>query len=192
MSDTHTSTLHPEPHSNDTADTLDVAHTDADVAEHIEQHKTRPGPLLPILHAIQNDLGYIPERAIPTIAKHLNLSRAEVHGVVSFYHHFTMVPRGRHIVEVCCAESCQAVGGRSLEALAKETLGLNWHETSRDGQITLEPVYCLGNCACSPSVRVGKQILGRVDEARFKALLDELTTQPLTLLPLGATSPEVN
>ncbi len=154
------------------------------IAAHIENHKNRPGPLLPILHDIQNDLGYIPDEAIAEIASHLSLSRAEVHGVVSFYHHFSTKPRGRHIVEVCCAESCQAVGGRDLEKFAKEKLGLDWYQTTRDGEITLEPVYCLGNCACSPSVRVGKEILGRVDNERFEELVDELTTVPLDIAPL--------
>lgn len=136
--------------------------------------KHKPGPLLPILHRVQDRLGCVPEPAVALIAGGLNLSRAEVHGVISFYPHFSSQPRGRHVIEVCRAESCQAMGGRRLERFARETLGLDWHETSRDGQITLEPVYCLGNCACSPSVRVGKQILGRVTEQGFAELLEDL------------------
>ena len=150
----------------------------------VTQFKNKPGPLLPILHELQNQLGYIPEETIGIIATGLNLSRAEVHGVVSFYHHFSSRPRGRHIIEVCCAESCQAVGGRDLEQFAKDKLGLDWYQTTRDGEITLEPVYCLGNCACSPSVRVGKQILGRVTNERFETLVDDLGTEALSITPL--------
>lgn len=141
----------------------------------LEALQDKPGPLLPILHRVQDRLGCVPEQAVALIARGLNLSRAEVHGVVSFYHHFKSTPRGRHVIEVCRAESCQAMGGRRLERFARETLGLDWHETSRDGQISLEPVYCLGNCACSPSVRVGKQILGRVTEQGFAELVEDLS-----------------
>ncbi len=160
---------------------VDAAHLSA-ITSHIDNNEQKPGPLLPILHDIQNDIGYIPDAAISEISKRLNLSRAEVHGVVSFYHHFSTKPRGRHIVEVCCAESCQALGGRDLQKHAKEKLGLDWYQTSKDGEITLEPVYCLGNCACSPAVRVGKQILGRVDNEDFDELIEELTTVPVTLM----------
>ncbi|MFT5208349.1 MAG: formate dehydrogenase subunit gamma [Flavobacterium sp.] len=141
----------------------------------------KPGALLPILHEIQNQLGYVPQNATPILARKLNLSRAEVHGVISFYHHFSSKPRGKHIIEVCRAESCQSVGGRDLEQYAKDKLKLDWYETSLDGQFTLEPVYCLGNCACSPAVRVGKKILGRVDTQRFDQLLVDLEkTQIMT------------
>lgn len=140
----------------------------------LEALQDKPGPLLPILHRVQDRLGCVPEPAVALIAGGLNLSRAEVHGVISFYPHFRSQPRGRHVIEICRAESCQAMGGRRLERFARETLGLDWHETSRDGQISLEPVYCLGNCACSPSVRVGQQILGRVTERGFAELLDDL------------------
>lgn len=150
----------------------------------IARLQTMPGPLLPILHEIQNQLGYVPETAVPPIASALNLSRAEVHGVISFYHHFSSKPRGRHIIEVCRAESCQALGGRELESFAKETLGLDWHETSADRQFTLEPVYCLGNCACSPAVRVGKQVLGRVTKEDFSALVEELSVDPINISSL--------
>jgi len=152
----------------------------------VTQFKDKPGALLPILHELQNQLGYIPEETIAIIATALNLSRAEVHGVVSFYHHFSLKPRGRHIVEICRAESCQAMGARELEQFAKDKLGLQWHQTSHDGEITLEPVYCLGNCACSPSVRVGKQILGRVSCERFETLIDDLGTETLTIVPSDA------
>jgi formate dehydrogenase subunit gamma len=152
------------------------------IGPHIDKNEHRLGPLLPILHDIQNQLGYIPDTAIGEISKRLNLSRAEVHGVVSFYHHFSTKPRGRHIIEVCCAESCQALGGRELQQYAKDKLGLDWYQTTKDGEITLEPVYCLGNCACSPAVRVGLQMLGRVDNDDFDELLEELTTVPITLI----------
>lgn len=163
------------------ADVIDTNQLSA-ITCHIDNNQKKLGPLLPILHDIQNDIGYIPDLAISEISKRLHLSRAEVHGVVSFYHHFSTRPRGRHIVEVCCAESCQALGGRDLQQYAKDKLGLDWYQTSTDGEITLEPVYCLGNCACSPAVRVGKQILGRVDKGDFDELIEELTTVPVTLI----------
>lgn len=141
----------------------------------------RPGALLVILHRIQDAIGYLPEESIPLIASGLNLSRADVHGVVSFYHHFRTRPPGRHIVQICRAESCQAMGSRELESHAKKTLGIDFGDTTRDGQITLEPVYCLGNCACSPSVRVGQHIHSHVDTARFDKLLSELATEPLEI-----------
>ncbi len=141
----------------------------------------QPGPLLPVLHAVQDSLGYIPREAINTIAAALRLTRAEVSGVISFYHHFHVAPAGRHRVEVCRAEACQAVGARQLEAHAKMRLGLDYHETGADGQFSLEPVYCLGNCACGPSIRIGDAVHGRVSEARFDELLAALDTQVLEL-----------
>lgn len=122
---------------------------------------------------MQHALGYIPVSAVALIADELNRSRAEVHGVVSFYHHFRTAPPGRTVVEVCRAESCQAMGGAKLEAHAKAALGVDWHETTADGAVTLEPVYCLGNCACSPAVRIGDEIHGRVDTETFDELLRE-------------------
>lgn len=141
------------------------------VSEAISAHQNRQGPLLPILHDVQHILGHIPSDAVAQIAQALNLSRAEVHGVVTFYHSFTSATQGKHIVEVCRAESCQAMGGRTIEDAFKEKLGLDWGETSSDLQVTLEPVYCLGNCACSPSVRIGKNIYGRVDENKVDQLV---------------------
>ncbi|HBM83654.1 MAG TPA: formate dehydrogenase subunit gamma [Halieaceae bacterium] len=139
----------------------------------------QPGPLLPLLHAVQESLGYIPREAINTIAAALKLTRAEVSGVISFYHHFRTTPPGRHRVEVCRAEACQAVGARQLEAHAKTRLGLDYHQTGTDGQFSLEPVYCLGNCACGPSIRIGDAVHGRVSEARFDELLAGLNAQVL-------------
>jgi len=137
-------------------------------------HHGMPGALLPILHAIQGELGWVPAEAVPVIAETLDLSRAEVHGVISFYHHFRTTPPGRHVVQVCRAESCQAMGGEALEAHAKASLGIDWHETTADGAVTLEPVYCLGNCACSPAIRVGDEILGRLDAAGFDEVVAAL------------------
>ena len=110
----------------------------------------------------------MPDSAVATIALGLNLSRAEVHGVVSFYHDFKTHPVGRNTVQICRAEACQSMGSRQLEAHAKAALGIDYHETTADGNITLEPVYCLGNCACSPSVRINDDIVARVDSARFE------------------------
>ena len=133
-----------------------------------------PGPLLQVLHAIQAQLGYVPPAAVPLVASELNLSRAEVHGVVSFYHFFRTTPPGAHTVSVCRAESCQAVGGDALAAHARRRLGVDFHETTSDGRFSLEPVYCLGNCACSPAVLVDGRLHGRVTPERFDALLAEV------------------
>lgn len=130
-----------------------------------------PGPLLPILHAVQDELGYIPHEAVPRIAGALNLSRAEVHGVISFYHWFRQRPPGRHVVQVCRAEACQAVNGEATEAHARRCLGVEWHGTSADGEFTLEAVYCLGNCAAGPSVMIDGQLHGRVTPGRLEELL---------------------
>lgn len=146
----------------------------ADLDALIQAHRTLPGATLPILHAIQDAWGYIPDEALPRIATALNLSRAEVQGVVSFYHHFRRTPPGRHVVQVCRAESCLAMGADALEAHARATLGIDVHQTSADGAVTLEPVYCLGNCACSPSIRVDDDIHGRMSPRRFDALVAEL------------------
>ncbi len=131
----------------------------------------KPGALLPVLHAIQEELGYVPGDAIPAVAKVLNLSRAEVHGVVSFYHLFRTEPPGRKIVYICRAESCQAMGSRALESHAKTRLGIEYHETTGDGEVSLEPIYCLGNCACSPAIMIGEQVHSRVTPARFDELV---------------------
>ena len=136
-----------------------------------DARRALPGALLPILHAVQDALGYVPRDAVPLIANALNLSRADVHGVVTFYHYFRSEPCGRHVVQICRAESCQAMGATALEAHAKATLGLDWHATTRDGAVTLEPVYCLGNCALSPAVMIDGELHGRVTPESFDALL---------------------
>jgi formate dehydrogenase subunit gamma len=133
-----------------------------------------PGALMPVLHAVQERYGCIPVDAVPPIARALNLSRAEVHGVVSFYHDFRSAPAGRHLIRVCRAESCQAMGAVELAAHIQARLGIEFGQTSDDGVFTLEPVYCLGNCACSPAIVVGDDLHGRVTPARFDALLTHL------------------
>lgn len=134
----------------------------------------RPGALLPILHEIQDRLGHVPVTALPLIGKALNLSRAEVHGVVSFYPHFRSAPPGRHVIQICQAEACQAMGAARLAAHASATLGVDLHATTADGRLTLEPIYCLGNCACSPAMMVDDDLYGRVDASRFDAIVAEL------------------
>jgi len=138
--------------------------------------KGKPGALLVVLHGVQDELGYIPPEAVPLIAKELNLSRAEVHGVISFYHYFRESPPGRRTIHICRAESCQSKNGSELEKYAKKKLGIDYHETSPDGAFSLEPVYCLGNCACSPAVMVNKEVFGRVTPERFDEIVSEMRT----------------
>ena len=135
--------------------------------------KNLEGPLLPILHEIQAEFGYIPPVTLPVIATELNLSRAEVHGVVTFYHDFRQSPAGRHVLKICRAEACQAMGGRELADNAKRMLGIDWHETTADGALTLEPVYCLGLCACGPSLMLDSELHGRVQGEDLSRLLTE-------------------
>jgi formate dehydrogenase subunit gamma len=136
--------------------------------------KHRRGALMPILRRIQDDLGWVPPASIPMIASELNLSRAEVHGVVSFYHDFRHEPPGRNIVRICRAESCQAMGGGALANHVRERLGIDFGNTTADGEVTLEAVYCLGNCACSPAVVINNELVGRVTPERFDAALSSL------------------
>lgn len=138
-----------------------------------QEHAGQLGALLPMLHSLQARLGCIPEDAIPLIAKSMNLSRAEVHGVMHFYHDFRSEPAGDHIVQICRAEACQAMGSKTLESHVKSKLGIGYGETTSDGRFTLEPVYCLGNCACTPSIRVDDDIHARVTPDLFDELLDE-------------------
>jgi formate dehydrogenase subunit gamma len=142
---------------------------------HIAAHINVPGALLPLLHAIQDDVGYIPESAYPKISKALALSVAEVHGVVTFYHHFRTHPAGKHILQICRAESCQAMGSEKLEADVKAQLGVDYHQTTPDGEITLLPVYCLGNCACSPAVMMDEEVYGRMNQQKVAELISEVT-----------------
>ncbi|MBC8008404.1 MAG: formate dehydrogenase subunit gamma [Prolixibacteraceae bacterium] len=140
----------------------------------LDERKHFPGALLPILHGIQDGLGYVPPEAIAQIAQALNLSRAEVHGVVSFYHHFRTAPPGRHTVYLCRAESCQSMGANELVKHAKAKLGVDFHETTSDGSITLEPIYCLGNCACSPAMMIDEEVYGRVTPEGFEEVVTQL------------------
>ncbi len=137
--------------------------------------KARPGPLLEVLLAIQQRLGFVPPAAVPVIADGLNLSRAEVHGVLTFYHYFREQPAGRHVVQLCRAEACQAMGANNLAQHAKRQLGADFHATSPDGLVTLEAVYCLGNCALAPAMLVDGELHGRVTAQRFDAVIKELT-----------------
>ncbi|MDD5229610.1 MAG: formate dehydrogenase subunit gamma [Methylococcales bacterium] len=139
----------------------------------VEGLKDKPGALLPILHSVQNALSYVPPESVPTIAKALNLSRAEVHGVISFYHYFRDTPAGKHTVRVCRAESCSAMGGKALESHVKTKLGIDYHETTEDGKYSLEAVYCLGNCACSPAIQIDNEVYGRVTAETFNEILTE-------------------
>src|SRR5476651_1403291 len=133
--------------------------------------KALPGALLPVLHEVQGALGYVPKDAVPLIAHELNLSRAEIHGVISFYHYFRTEKPGRHVLQLCRAEACQALGATTLEAHAKRALGVDYHGTTADGAITLEAVYCLGNCALGPSAMLDDRLQGRVTPERFDALV---------------------
>jgi formate dehydrogenase subunit gamma len=138
----------------------------------VERHRHRDGPLIEVLHDVQADFGCIPSGAVPVIARALNLSRAEVHGVVSFYHHFRTRAPGRHVLQICRAESCQAAGGRAIEAHAQKRLGVGFGGTTPDGQVTLDAVYCLGLCACSPAAMFDAEVLGRVTPESLDALID--------------------
>ena len=134
------------------------------VATAVARARGEPGPLIEILHSVQNELGFVPPEAVPLIADALNLSRAEVHGVISFYHHFRDRPAGQHTLKLCRAEACQAMNGHALAEFAKQRLKLEFGQTREDGKVTLEAVYCLGNCACAPSAMIDGQLRGRVDE----------------------------
>jgi formate dehydrogenase subunit gamma len=143
------------------------------IKRHLGLLKDKPGALLPLMHAIQDDLGYIPEESYTPISTALGLSVAEVHGFVTFYHHFRTKPSGKHILQICRAESCQSMGSENIESYCKEKLGIDYHETTKDQSITLEPVYCLGNCACSPAVMIDEEVIGRVTEDKIDALIKE-------------------
>ncbi|WP_081962544.1 formate dehydrogenase subunit gamma [Paracoccus sanguinis] len=136
----------------------------------IARHAGREGPLLPILHDVQAEFGFIPEAAQPLIGQALAMSRAEVHGVVSFYHDFRATPAGRHVLRLCRAEACQSVGADALADQLRVALGLDWHQTSDDGALTLEPVFCLGLCACGPAAQFDDRLVGRATAAGLLAL----------------------
>ena len=155
------------------ADSADPSSTGV-VDQAIAENRHLPGALLPILHAIQDRLGFIPPDSVARIANGLNLSHADVHGVITFYHDFRSAPPGRHVVKICRAEACQSMGAQALEARLKARLGIDFGETTPDGAITLEPVYCLGNCALSPAVMIDSQLKGRVTQERLDSLIAPL------------------
>lgn len=146
---------------------------DARGAEIIAEHASIEGATLVILHALQEAFGYVPEPAIPMVAAALNLSRAEVHGVFTFYHDFRKEPAGAHVLKLCRAEACQAAGGEALAARAETRLGIACGNTTADRRVTLEPVYCLGLCATAPSAMLDGRLVGRLDPARLDALISE-------------------
>lgn len=140
--------------------------------EILAQFQMLEGPLLPILHAVHAEWGHIPADTLPVIADALNISRAEVHGVVTFYHDFRELPPGRHMVRICRAEACQAMGANALADHARSVLGVDWHGTTADGAFSLEPVYCLGLCACGPAAQIDGRILGRVTIEKLDEILN--------------------
>jgi formate dehydrogenase subunit gamma len=149
------------------------AWSEARAGEIVAAHAKQEGATLPILHALQEAFGHVPPAAIPLVAQALNLSRAEVHGVVSFYHDFREHQTGRHVLKLCRAEACQAAGGDALAARAEAKLGVSLGSTTPDERVTLEPIYCLGLCATAPSAMLDGRLIGRLDEARIDALISE-------------------
>jgi len=144
------------------------------IQKFIDVNGAENGALLPLLHAIQDKFGYIPKSAVTPISKALSLSEAEVHGVITYYHYFRYDAPGRHIVQICRAESCQACGSDELLAVAQDILGCSLHQKSRSGLITLEPVYCLGLCASSPAIQVDNKLHARVSIETLKGVLVDL------------------
>ena len=140
----------------------------------INELKGLEGPLLPILHGIQDEFGYVPGASLPVIAELLNLSNAEVHGVVTFYHDYRNHPAGRHVLKLCRAEACQSMGGDAIAAKLQQLLGIGFHETTKDGSVTLEPVYCLGLCACAPSAMLDGEMIGRLDADKIEEIAAEV------------------
>ena len=132
------------------------------------------GPLLPILHGIQEEFGFVPTESLPVIAEALNISNAEVHGVVTFYHDYRRAPAGRHVLKLCRAEACQSMGSDAIAAKIQQLLGIGFHETAADGSVTLEPVYCLGLCACSPSAMLDGEVIGRLDAEKLDEIVAEI------------------
>lgn len=139
----------------------------------VSELKGLEGPLLPILHEIQAEFGYVPQESLPVIARELNLSRAEVHGVVTFYHDFRDHPTGRHVLKLCRAEACQSMGGDEIAERIKTLLGIDFHQTTLDGAVTLEPIFCLGLCACAPAAMLDGELHGRLDTASVAELVAE-------------------
>ena len=141
--------------------------------EIIAEHALLEGPMLPILHALQEEFGCVGEAAVPLVAAALNLTRAEVHGVVTFYHDYRREPCAPHLLQLCRAEACQSMGSEALAAAVLAKLGVGWHGTTRDGELTVEPVYCLGLCATSPSALLDGEPLGRLNLDKITEALEE-------------------
>lgn len=153
---------------------LDLIPREATAAREIAlRYGNKPDALLEILHDLQEELGFVPEAALPALAKSLNLSRAEVHGVVTFYHDYRREPAGRHVIKVCRAEACQSMKGNELAQMIERYLNVKLGQTTADGAITVEAVYCLGNCALSPAIMVDDKLVGRVDAAKFEKIVAE-------------------
>ena len=148
----------------------------ARTASIVEAHRHLEGPLLPILHEVQEEFGHVPRDALPVIAEALNLSRAEVHGVATFYHDYRSEPAGRHVLKLCQAEACQSMGSDRIADEVRAALGVGFHETSADGSVTLEPVYCLGLCACAPAAMLDGRPIGRVDAEAVAEIVAEVRT----------------
>lgn len=153
---------------------LDTADIASRVDEILTAHQGMEGPLLPILHAVQEAFGYVPEKALPQIAAALSITRAEAYGVMTFYHDFRAKPAGRHVLKLCRAESCKSMGADRLADHAQARLGVDWHQTTPDGKVTLEPIFCLGLCACGPAALVDGKVVGRLDEAKLDTLIGGL------------------
>jgi formate dehydrogenase subunit gamma len=156
--------------------TMQLAGTDilARTRSVIDEHRALEGPLLPILHGIQEEFGHVPAETLPVIAEALNISRAEVYGVVTFYHDYRNHPAGRHVLKLCRAEACQSMGGDAIAARISQALGIGFHETAKDGSVTLEPIYCLGLCACAPSAMLDGEPIGRLDADKIDEIVQEV------------------
>jgi formate dehydrogenase subunit gamma len=152
---------------------VDVAARTASV---VAANRHLEGPLLPILHGVQAEFGFVPQGSLPVIAEALNLSNAEVHGVASFYHDYRTQPAGRHVVKLCRAEACQSMGSEALASRLQQLLGIGFGETSADGAVTLEAVYCLGLCACAPAAMVDGAVIGRLDTEGLDEIVAEVRT----------------
>ncbi|MBS9721913.1 formate dehydrogenase subunit gamma [Tianweitania sp. BSSL-BM11] len=144
------------------------------ITDVVDALKEKDGALLPILHGIQDEFGYVPDESVPVIADALNLSRADVHGVVTFYHDYRKHPAGRHVLKICRAEACQALGGQALAERAMALLGIGFHETTTDNAFTLEPTFCLGLCACAPAAMLDNQLIARFDETKLAEIVKEI------------------
>lgn len=141
----------------------------------IAQHAHLAGATLPILHALQKTFGHVPQEAVPLVAEALNLSRAEVYGTLSFYHDFHGEPVGRHVLKLCRAEACQSMGAEHLHDRARQRLGIDWRQTTPDGSVTLEPVFCLGLCACGPAAMLDGEPIARLDATSLDQVIEEAT-----------------